>query len=88
MAEEQQSSPISGETSGRQPFDPRPYLMKLKGKDYLPVVGRVLAFRAECPIAEGWGIQTEAVEIDRERGSATFRAIIVDPAGRTVGTGT
>jgi len=64
-------------------FDPNKYMMKLKGKDYLPVAGRLVWFREDHP---DWGIVTEVVEMGQD--FAIFRASIFNEEGRLIGTGT
>lgn len=58
-------------------------MMRLQGKDYLPVAERVWLFRQDHP---DWGIVTEQVAGSREEGFATFRATIMDENGRIIGT--
>lgn len=80
--------PPLSELNRTRPFDPQRYMLKLKGKDYLPVAARVAWFREQHPIASGWGIHTEPIAGGREAGCATYRASIVDPEGRVVATAT
>lgn len=54
-------------------FDPKPYLIKLQNKDYLPVQARVLWLRTEHPDA---AISTLLKEHDYEQGFALFEARI------------
>lgn len=56
------------------------HMMNLKGRHYLPVAPRIVAFREEHP---AWAIITEATEI----GQAQYcRASVLDDAGRVVAT--
>jgi hypothetical protein len=55
-------------------------MMNLKGKAYLPVAPRIVAFREEHP---DWSIQTEPVEF---RDTALCRAIILDADRRIIAT--
>lgn len=70
-----------------QAFNPNSHMMKLKGKDYLPVAARVLWFREEFPIAAGWGIRTRRIDGSFKEGFAEYYAEVVDPEGRIVATG-
>lgn len=54
----------------------------IKGKDYVLVNERVRAFRENY---DGYGIATDMLSNDA--GTVIFKAIITDPAGRTVSTG-
>lgn len=74
------------ETESR--FNPREYLMNLKGKMYLPVNARIQSFREECSIFEGWGITTQQIAGSLKEQFATFRAEIIDPNGKVVSVGT
>lgn len=56
------------------------HMMSLKGKAYLPVAPRIVAFREEHP---DWSIQTEPVEF---RDTALCRAIVLDADGRIIAT--
>lgn len=67
-------------------FDATSHIIKLKGKDYLEVKWRLVWFRAEHPAESGWAIVTQSEEVTDT--SARYRALIVDPEGRTVATGT
>lgn len=62
-------------------FDPSKYMMKLKGKDYLPVAGRLVWFREEHP---DWGVVTEAVVLEQDY--SIFRASIFNAEGRLMAT--
>ena len=64
-------------------FDPNPYIMKLKGKEYLPVAARIAWMRSDHP---EWGIVTEEVSVTDN--SARFRATIFNDDGRVVATAT
>jgi hypothetical protein len=63
-----------------------PYTVRLKGgREYLTVAGRMLQFRGQHP---GWGILTEAVQIDMERNYAIFRTTLVNDDGKVIATAT
>lgn len=62
-------------------FDPSKYMMKLKGKDYLPVAGRLVWFREEHP---DWGIVTEAVVLEADY--SIFKACIFNAEGKLMAT--
>lgn len=67
---------MSDETTGLSKFDPKPYLMKLQGKDYLPVSARLLWIRTVQPDAV---IVTELIaHTDKQ---AVFRAQVSVPSG-------
>lgn len=61
----------------------------IRGKQYTTVAERVRDFRAEHTIEDGWAITTEILEWGGpEDGSAcVVAARVVDPTGRTVGSG-
>jgi len=59
-------------------FDPKKYTIKLHGKEYLEVKFRLHWFRSEKPL---WGIKTEIVKLDLERGIVIIRADIYDEQG-------
>lgn len=65
-------------------FNPNEHMMKLKGRDYLQVMWRLVWFREEKP---GWMIRTEIVSADDKH--AVFRATIADETGavRSMGHG-
>lgn len=65
-------------------FNPNEHMMKLKGKDYLQVMWRLVWFREECPL---WSIDTVMLEADADH--AVFKAIISDEDGvqKSVGHG-
>lgn len=65
-------------------FNPNEYLIKLKGKDYLQVMHRLIWFREEHPT---WGIQTTLEHYDSERGVAIFHATITNDEGRVIAEG-
>ncbi len=67
-------------------FDAEKHLTNIKGKEYLEVKWRLVWFRSEHPLEEGWGIRTYAEEVTQER--SRFRAEVIDPQGRVVATGT
>jgi len=58
------------------------HIIKLKGKDYLPVQERVKWFREDKP---SWGIKTSIVQMDE--GFCLFKAEIFDETGRLIATG-
>ncbi|MBC8143896.1 MAG: hypothetical protein H7Y38_20885 [Armatimonadetes bacterium] len=66
-------------------FDPKRYLISLKGKDYLPVAARLIWFRQEHP---DWSIITTPVEINLEKQYAIFSASIMNADGKIIATGT
>lgn len=66
-------------------FDPKRHIMKLKGKDYLPVAARLVWFRDEHP---DWGIVTTPVEINMEKQYAIFSASIFNGEGKLMATAT
>lgn len=57
-------------------FNPEAHMMKLKGKDYLQVMWRIVWFREQHP---EWAIDTEMVSHENE--AAVFRAKILDESG-------
>jgi hypothetical protein len=59
-------------------FDPRPHLMKLKGKDYLPVAARIQWLHNDCAT---YTILTERIESTDTY--ALFRATVTLPTGST-----
>lgn len=63
-------------------FNPMEHMMKLKGKDYLQVMWRLVWFREDHP---GWGIETMMVEHGENH--AVFTCKIVDDCGRQVSSG-
>ena len=67
-------------------FNPQEHMMKLKGKDYLMVMWRLVWFREVHPADTGWAIRTQAEEVTPQ--GARYRAQIVDPEGRIVAEGT
>lgn len=67
-------------------FDVKKALIKIQGgRDYLPVAQRLVWFREEHP---DWGIVTEPVTVDIEKGYAVFRATVLNAEGEPVGSGT
>lgn len=60
-------------------------VLKLKGKDYLPVAYRLVWFRENHP---GGRIETEFLTIDVEAGYAICRASIYDADGKLLSTAT
>ena len=66
-------------------FDPKPYMMKLQGKDYLPVAPRMLWFSLEHDQFE---MKILDKIIDLDRGFAYFEVQVTDSHGRiAVGVG-
>ena len=63
-------------------FNPNEHMMKLKGKDYLRVMWRLVWFRDEKPL---WSIDTALQEADAEH--AIFKAVISDETGAVKSTG-
>lgn len=57
-------------------FNPEAHMIKLKGKDYLQVMWRIVWFREQHP---EWAIDTEMVSHENE--AAVFRAKILDESG-------
>lgn len=60
-------------------FNPNEHMMKLKGKDYLQVMWRLVWFREEHP---DYGLETVCVENDAEH--AIFLCRISDETGRLI----
>ena len=60
-------------------------IVDIHGKKYKTVVLRVNEFRENCSIQDGWGVVTGVVYQDDDR--VVMRAAIIDPEGRTVGSG-
>ena len=63
-------------------FNANDHMMKLKGKDYLQVMWRLVWFREDHP---DWGINTTALELAEDH--AIFKAIITDANGVQVSAG-
>lgn len=63
-------------------------LLNLQGKMYLPVTFRIAWFRKECPMSDGWGIETQIVEGGEQAGIVVVKAEVVrytgDGTGRIV----
>ena len=57
-------------------FNPNEHMMKLKGKDYLQVMWRLVWFREDHP---DWSIDSSIIEADAEH--AVFKATICDENG-------
>lgn len=57
-------------------FNPNEHMMKLKGKDYLQVMWRLVWFREDHP---DWSIDASIIEADAEH--AVFKATICDENG-------
>jgi hypothetical protein len=66
-------------------FDPKRHVIKVQGRQYLPVSARLIWFREEHP---DWGIVTEIVEINNEEKYAIFRATIFNEEGRLISSAT
>ncbi len=66
-------------------FNVKEHLINLNGKAYLPVAWRLVWFREEHP---DWGIVTEPVHIDTEKGIAVFKATVYNAEGMAIGSGT
>ena len=60
-------------------------VVRIGQKDYQTVQLRIHQFRMAHPISEGWSLLTELVECSEAQ--VICRAIIVDPAGKTVASG-
>lgn len=65
-------------------FNPQEHMLKLKGRDYLQVLWRLVWFREEKP---QWSIDTQMVGYDAEAKHAIFRAVISDESGTPKSTG-
>ncbi len=65
-------------------FNPREHLIKVSGKDYLPVAWRIYWFREKYPNGT---IETELVQLDNDKNYAVFRATAKTGMGG-VATGT
>lgn len=63
-------------------FNPNEHMMKLKGKDYLQVMWRLVWFREEHP---DYSLDTSALELTEDH--AIFKCIIGDANGHLVSTG-
>lgn len=63
-------------------FNANEHMMKLKGKDYLQVMWRLVWFREEKPL---WSIDTAIQEADADH--AVFKAVICDENGAVKSTG-
>ena len=63
-------------------FNPNEHMMKLKGKDYLQVMWRLVWFREDHP---DW--QLETVMVEHENDGAVFRATVSDETGRLISCG-
>lgn len=67
-------------------YDIKKHLIKVKGgRQYLPVAFRLLWLRHARP---DWAIETQAIELDLEKGIAVFRASVYDADRRLIATGT
>lgn len=65
-------------------FNPNEHMMKLKGKDYLQVMWRLVWFREDHP---DWALDAQAIEFDAAH--AIFKATVCDENGiqKSVGHG-
>lgn len=65
-------------------FNPNEHMMKLKNKDYLQVMWRLVWFREDHP---NWALESNALTIDDDH--AVFKAIVCDENGvqKSVGHG-
>ena len=60
-------------------------VVNIHGKQYKTVVLRVNEFRESCSASEGWGIETDIIELSEKW--ACVKARIVNPGGKIVGSG-
>ncbi|HEY3411906.1 MAG TPA: hypothetical protein VGM51_02500 [Armatimonadota bacterium] len=66
-------------------FDVRKHLIRVQGgREYLPVAFRLVWFREEHP---DFGIDTQVVELDLQRGIAVFSAAVTNEQGRLLAAG-
>ena len=65
-------------------FEPKKYVVKIKGKDYLEVKFRTHWFRQEHP---AWQIKTEIVKLDLLRGVGIMKAQILNEKGELLSSG-
>ncbi len=63
----------------------KPGVVDFNGKQYTMVKMRMQDFRKAHGLAEGWGIRTERLHMDK--GSVSYKAEIVSPSGHVVATG-
>lgn len=63
-------------------FDPNAHMMKLKGKDYLQVMWRLVWFREDKP---NWTIDTSILQMDADH--AVFKAVVLDENGQQKSAG-
>jgi hypothetical protein len=66
-------------------FNPNDGVIKVQGREYLPVASRILWFRREFP---EWSIMTDAVTLDFVKEFAVFRCTILNETGRVMATAT
>lgn len=64
-----------------QKYKPEEHLIKIQGKDYLPVADRLIWFREEHP---DWGIETEIVKIGDN--FSLSKATVKDTKGNVIAT--
>lgn len=77
---------ITEEAVRRLPEKVRKLLIKVQGgRDYLTVAGRLLWLREEHP---DWGIETNPVVADIEKGVFIFHAVLRDGEGKIISSGT
>lgn len=62
-------------------------VVNIHGKNYKMVGLRIAEFRQKFTPESGWGILTELISDDFDRGVAVVKASIVDPEGRVIATG-
>jgi hypothetical protein len=69
----------------RMAFDVKRHLIRVQGgREYLPVAYRLVWFREEHP---DFGIDTQVVELDLQRGVAVFSATVTNEQGRLLAAG-
>lgn len=69
----------------RMPAHLKRHLLRVQGgKMYLPAAFRLVWFRDECPIDEGWGIMTEIKEGGVVQNIVSVQASIINPGGIVV----
>ena len=72
-------------TAEKAPFNVKKHLIRVNGgREYLPVAYRLVWFRQDHP---DWGIETEALVCDPERGIFVFGARVTDGQGRHLAAG-
>ena len=63
-------------------FNPNDHMMKLKGKDYLQVMWRLVWFREDKP---NWSLDSTILEMDADH--AVFKAVVLDENGQQKSVG-